>query len=104
MIKKNIGAKHNQATKCSMHLKLIFDSVNASNRKVTVTIIQVTNTTPHYYITAILKCSLVSSVCMVSLIIIKLRFQFFVALTERIEQVPFSMAVENVELMHECCP
>ena len=34
----------------------------------------------------------------------ELRFQFFVAITERGKQFPLSMAIGNEELMHECCP
>ena len=33
-----------------------------------------------------------------------LRFQLFIAFTERKVKVPFSMAIGNLELMHECFP
>ena len=36
--------------------------------------------------------------------LISLRFQLFNAFTERKNKVPFSMAIGNWELMHECFP
>ena len=33
-----------------------------------------------------------------------LSFQSFIVLTERKKKVPFSMAIGNEELMHECFP
>ena len=36
--------------------------------------------------------------------LIALRFQLFIAFTERKKKVPFSMAIGNGELMHECFP
>ena len=36
--------------------------------------------------------------------LIALRFQLFIAFTERKKEVPFSMAIGNGELMHECFP
>ena len=36
--------------------------------------------------------------------LIALRFQLFLAFTERKKKVPFSMDIGNGELMHECFP
>ena len=36
--------------------------------------------------------------------LIALRFQLFIAFPERKQKVPFSMAIGNGELMHECFP
>ena len=36
--------------------------------------------------------------------LIALCFQLFIAFTERKKKVPFSMAIGNGELMHECFP
>ena len=36
--------------------------------------------------------------------LIALRFQLFIVFTEQKKNVPFSMAIGNGELMHECFP
>ena len=43
------------------------------------------------------KGSSSSRICLIAL-----RFQLFIAFTERKKKVPFSMAIGNGELMHEC--
>ena len=42
---------------------------------------------------------LVSRICLIAL-----RFQLFIAFTERKNKVPFSVAIGHGELMHECFP
>ena len=59
----------------------------------------ISHTLRNHYTIDICGYSTSSRICLIAL-----RFQLFIAFTERKKKVPFSMAIGNGELMHECFP